>query len=199
MFDRKHDEGKRAFRKWKWLPVACALALALTVTVGGTLAWLVANTDSVTNTFKMGQVTPEVTEGFDGTVKENVQIKNNGDVPAYIRVALVATWEKTVGEETDVKPASLDDLYITLGDMENDWLEGSDGYYYHRAPVNEGGSTGILITEARVNGAEQPEGYHMNLQIIADSIQAAPAEAVKTTWGVTLDNAGNINGLTNAG
>ena len=39
----------------------------------------------------------------------------------------------------------------------------------------------------------------MNLQVIADSIQAAPAEAVKTTWGVTLDNAGNINGLTNAG
>ena len=178
MFNRKHNEGKHAFRKWKWLPVVCALALTLTITVGGTLAWLVANTDSVTNTFKMGQVTPEVTEDFDGTVKENVCVQNKGDVPAYIRVALVATWEKKAEDgTTDVKPASLSDLNITLGDMENDWLEGSDGYYYHRAPA----------------------GYHMNLQVIADSIQAAPAEAVTTTWGVTLDNAGNINGLTNAG
>jgi len=200
MFNRKHNEGKHAFRKWKWLPVVCALALTLTITVGGTLAWLVANTDSVTNTFKMGQVTPEVTEDFDGTVKENVCVQNKGDVPAYIRVALVATWEKKAEDgTTDVKPASLSDLNITLGDMENDWLEGSDGYYYHRAPVNGGDFTSYLITKAEVDGTNEPAGYHMNLQVIADSIQAAPAEAVTTTWGVTLDNAGNINGLTNAG
>ena len=33
----------------------------------------------------------------------------------------------------------------------------------------------------------------MNLQVIADSIQAAPSEAVTTAWGVELDG-GNITG-----
>ena len=139
MFDRKHNEGKRAFRKWKWLPAACALALALTVTVGGTLAWLAAHTDPVTNTFKMGEVTPKVEESFvpdTGTVKENVRVQNQGDVPAYIRVALVATWED---ENGNVKPASLSDLTITWGgeggNLGDGWIQIGE-YYYHQAPVN---------------------------------------------------------------
>ena len=194
MFDRKHNEGKRAFRKWKWLPAACALALALTVTVGGTLAWLAAHTDPVTNTFKMGEVTPVVTEDFDEpyTAKENVQVKNNGDVPAYIRVALVATWED---ENGNVKPASLNDLHIQWADgRDTNWVVGSDGYYYHRAPVNGGDFTSYLITKAEVDGTKEPAGYHMNLQVIADSIQAIPTSVVKDTWGVNLDGNGNVTG-----
>ena len=194
MFDRKNNEGKRAFRKWKWLPAACALALALTVTVGGTLAWLATHTDPVTNTFKMGEVTPKVEESFvpdTGTVKENVRVQNQGDVPAYIRVALVATWED---ENGNVKPASLNDLHIQWADgRDTNWVVGSDGYYYHRAPVNGGDFTGYLIKEAKVDGTKEPAGYHMNLQVIADSIQAAPPEAVTTAWGVKLDG-GNITG-----
>lgn len=196
MFDRKHNEGKRAFRKWKWLPAACALALALTVTVGGTLAWLAAHTDPVTNTFKMGEVTPKVEESFvpdTGTVKENVRVQNQGDVPAYIRVALVATWED---ENGNVKPASLSDLTITWGgeggNLGDGWIQIGE-YYYHQAPVNGQAYTGYLIKEAEVDGTKEPAGYHMNLQVIADSIQAAPSEAVTTAWGVELDG-GNITG-----
>lgn len=201
MFDRKHNEGKRAFRKWKWLPAACALALALTVTVGGTLAWLAAHTDPVTNTFKMGEVTPEVEETFDpeiGKVKENVRVQNKGDVPAYIRVALVATWEDKNG---NVKPASLSDLTITWGgeggDLGDGWIQIGE-YYYHQAPVNGQAFTGYLIKSAEVNGAEQPEGYHMNLQIIADSIQAMPTSAVEGAWHVKVTD-GNITGTNSAG
>ena len=201
MFDRKHNEGKRAFRKWKWLPAACALALALTVTVGGTLAWLATHTDPVTNTFEMGQVTPVVTEDFEQNtdVKKDVSVRNNGNVPAYIRVALVATWENGSG---DVKPADLDKLNIDWGPdgdvgtaemPENGWIKLGD-YYYYQAPVAGQDFTNNLIAEATVRtDSEQPEGYHMNLQIIADSIQAAPPEAVTTAWGVKLDESGNID------
>lgn len=197
MFDRKHNEGKRAFRKWKWLPAACALALALTVTVGGTLAWLAAHTDPVTNTFKMGEVTPKVEESFvpdKGTVKENVRVQNQGDVPAYIRVALVATWED---ENGNVKPASLSDLTITWGgeggNLGDGWIQIGE-YYYHQAPVNGQAYTGYLIKEAKVDGTKEPAGYHMNLQVIADSIQAIPTSVVKDTWVVNLDGNGNITG-----
>lgn len=200
MFDRKEYEGKRALRRWpKWLPVVAALALATAVTVGGTLAWLSTHTNAVTNTFTMGDVVPEVQETFTpgGTVKENVKVANQGNVAAYIRVALVPTWEDTNG---NVKAASLDDLNITWGGGEgadaeapgNGWIKIGD-YYYYQNPVNGKvgdvvSYTSTLIERAEVIGTNEPAGYHMNLQIIADSIQAAPTTAVTETWPVTVTN-----------
>lgn len=199
MFDRKEYQGKRALRRWpKWLPVVAALALATAVTVGGTLAWLSTHTNAVTNTFTMGDVVPEVQETFTpgGTVKENVKVANQGNVAAYIRVALVPTWEDGNG---NVKAASLNDLDITWGngkkdanDPGNGWIKIGD-YYYYQQPVdgkdgNDVSYTAPLIQKAEVIGDEEPEGYHMNLQIIADSIQAAPTTAVTTTWPVEVVN-----------
>ena len=197
MFDRKEYEGKRALRRWpKWLPVVAALALATAVTVGGTLAWLSTHTNAVTNTFTMGDVKPQVSENFDDkTVKKDVRVGNQGNVAAYIRVALVPTWEDGEG---NVKAASLKDLDIKWGegsgsetDSENGWIKIGE-YYYYQSPVpgmvdDKMSYTNFLIKEAKVTG-DEPEGYHMNLQIIADSIQAAPETAVETTWGVTVTN-----------
>ena len=203
MFDRKDYEGKRALRRWpKWLPVVAALALATAVTVGGTLAWLSTHTNAVTNTFTMGDVVPEVQETFTpgGTVKENVKVANQGNVAAYIRVALVPTWEDTNG---NVKAANLSDLDIIWGNggkdanvPGNDWIKIGD-YYYYQNPVNgkvdnEVSYTSTLIERAEVISTNEPEGYHMNLQIIADSIQAAPETAVETTWKVNVDSNGKI-------
>lgn len=199
MFDRKEYEGKRALRRWpKWLPVVAALALATAVTVGGTLAWLSTHTNAVTNTFTMGDVVPVVSEKqFDGKVKEEVRVGNEGNVAAYIRVALVPTWEDGKG---NVKAASLDDLNITWGGGEgadaeapgNGWIKIGD-YYYYQNPVNGKvgdvvSYTSTLIERAEVIGTNEPAGYHMNLQIIADSIQAAPTTAVTTTWPVEVVN-----------
>ena len=203
MFDRKKYEGKRALRRWpKWLPVVAALALATAVTVGGTLAWLSTHTNAVTNTFTMGDVVPEVQETFTpgGTVKENVKVANQGNVAAYIRVALVPTWEDTNG---NVKAANLSDLDIIWGNGGKDanvpgydWIKIGD-YYYYQNPVNgkvdnEVSYTSTLIERAEVISTNEPEGYHMNLQIIADSIQAAPETAVETTWKVNVDSNGKI-------
>lgn len=201
MFDRKEYEGKRALRRWpKWLPVVAALALATAVTVGGTLAWLSTHTNAVTNTFTMGDVVPVVSEKqFDGKVKEEVRVGNEGNVAAYIRVALVPTWEN---DSNDVKAASLQDLNISWGNGEgtadepgNGWIKIGE-YYYYQSPVpgmvdDKMSYTNFLIKEAKVTG-DEPEGYHMNLQIIADSIQAAPETAVETTWKVNVDINGQI-------
>lgn len=198
MFDRKKYEGKRALRRWpKWLPAAAAVALIATLAVGGTLAWLSAYTQPVKNTFVMGDVPPQVTESFNQEVKENVKVANNGNIPAYIRVALVFTWqddsENVVGE-----PASLDDLIIdwgTEGGSEtaeapgNGWIKIGD-YYYYTQPVAAGATTPNLIDSATV---ETENGYRMNLQVIADSIQANPTSVVKEQWGVDVDNDGNIS------
>ena len=198
MFDRKKYEGKRALRRWpKWLPAAAAVALIATLAVGGTLAWLSAYTQPVKNTFVMGTVPPQVTESFNQKVKEDVKVTNHGNIPAYIRVALVCTWQddsrNVVGE-----PASLDDLIIdwgTEGGSEtaeapgNGWIKIGD-YYYYTQPVAAGATTSNLIDKAEVKTAN---GYRMNLQVIADSIQANPTSVVKEQWGVDVGSDGNIS------
>ena len=201
MFDRKKYEGKRALRRWpKWLPAAAAVALIATLAVGGTLAWLSAYTQPVKNTFVMGTVPPQVTESFNQKVKEDVKVTNHGNIPAYIRVALVCTWQddsrNVVGE-----PASLDDLIIdwgTEGGSEtaeapgNGWIKIGD-YYYYTQPVAAGDTTFNLIDSARVKDDAATNGYHMNLQVIADSIQANPAGAVESQWPVMVGDNGVLS------
>ena len=200
MFDRKKYEGKRALRRWpKWLPAAAAVALIATLAVGGTLAWLSAYTQPVKNTFVMGTVPPQVTETFNNhQVKEDVAVTNTGNIPAYIRVALVCTWQDDDGNVVG-EPASLDDLTIDWGEEGgsetaeapgNGWIKIGD-YYYYTQPVAAGDTTLNLIDSATV---ETENGYRMNLQVIADSIQANPTGAVESQWPVTVGNNGVLSG-----
>lgn len=173
-----------------------ALVMVLGVSVGGTLAWLSKSTTPVTNTFTMGVIVPDVDEEFgDHVTKTNVKIQNTSasNIPAFLRVALIPTWEqdgKPVGEE-----ASLSDLDIVWGTE-----PGSDGgkwvtdgmYYYYTVPVPAGDSTANLIDKATVKTSN---GYSMNLQIIVDAIQ--PTEkAVEAAWpgvNVTADTDGGLS------
>ena len=207
MFDRKKYEGKRALRRWpKWLPAAAAVALIATLAVGGTLAWLSAYTQPVKNTFVMGTVPPQVTENFENhQVKEDVAVTNTGNIPAYIRVALVFTWQEGEGENAKVVGTPVDpaeDLNIVWGDGTgtgtaeapgNGWIKIGD-YYYYTQPVAAGATTSNLIDKAEVKTAN---GYRMNLQVIADSIQANPTSVVQSQWGVMVDENGAITGSTN--
>lgn len=163
-----------------------AVALLLTVVIGGTIAWLAANSGPVTNAFTPAYVTSEVNETFLNNIKSDVKIENTGNIDAYIRVALVPTWEN---EDKSVAPvtASLSDLYIVWGDTYNaDWFLGSDGYYYFKAPVAEGYFTSILIKSATVNNNATSQKYKMNLQILCEAIQSVPASAVESAWPVTV-------------
>lgn len=159
------------------------LALVLCCAVGGTLAWLVDATKPLTNTFTPAQVECTVVEeGFDGTTKTNVSVQNPADkenVTAYIRVALVPTWEDENGNAV-AEPASLDDLTLSLN--QTDWVK-IGSYYYCKTPVEPGSSTPVLVHSATVKTVN---GYSMNLQILAEAVQAEPASAVESIWPVSV-------------
>lgn len=218
MFDRKEYEGKRALRRWpKWLPVVAALALATAVTVGGTLAWLTAHTDSVTNTFTMGNVDPDVEESFDpdaGT-KSEIKVTNNGSVEAYVRVALVFSWRDgenvTPGQYENGNQPNGDIVagtpvegtdYNFVPENTSDWIKGSDGYYYYKYPVkpntneasddpSEGSQTKSLGTIEVIG--EKAKEYNLDVQVLADSIQSKPTGAVTTMWG--SEKGGSVTGV----
>ena len=178
----------------KSILMLASLALIVTSVIGTTIAYLVSNEVSVTNTFTAAQVSNKVEEKFNGTTKSNVKIQNTGDIPAYIRVALICTWKDAKGNFVS-EPAYLEDLDIVWGELGEDgddadkgyWVE-SAGYYYYSTEVPAGGFTGNLIDSATV---ETENGYQFNLEIISSAIQAKPANVVTDVWDFTPPTTNN--------
>ena len=179
---------KRSVKPFLIAFCVCILACAA---VSGSLAWLISAPGPVVNEFIPGEVTIQVVETFDGTTKSNVRIKNTGNVPAYIRVALVPAW---VDDEGNIaaKPASLKlDCDITWGDDFNQfWFEGTDGFYYCKTFINPGESTPILIKSCTVKGEEHE--YDFELQVIASAVQSLPTSTVERVWPVVVGTDGKL-------
>lgn len=174
----------------KSLVLLVCVALLLTCAVGSTVAYLVDKTDSITNTFTPAEVTTEITEDFPGNVKNNVQVKNNGSISAYIRAAVVVTWQDDEGNVYAVAPVEDTDYTVTW--KMDGWKKGTDGFYYHKSPVAAGASTGILFTDCKPVKGKAPEGYHLSVEILAQAIQAEPTTVVESTWKVTVGTDGTI-------
>ena len=178
---------KRSVKPFLIAFCVCILACAA---VSGSLAWLISTPEPVVNTFTPGVVTIQVDEKFNGTTKSDVSIKNTGDVPAYIRVALVPAW---VDDEGNIaaKPAYLDDCNITLGDDFNQfWFKGTDGFYYCKTFIKPDESTPILIKSCTVKDGEHK--YDFELQIIASAVQSLPTSTVGEVWPVVVGTDGTL-------
>lgn len=168
------------------------LILAVVLAIGGTLAYIIANTEEVKNKFTPGEVRCEVEETFKDNVKSDVKIKNTGNTAAYIRATYVVTWQKDDGTVNGKMPVVGTDYTIVFADNTG-WKKIGD-YWYYTSPVAAGGETGVLIDSCKLaEGAEVPTGYHLSVEIIASAIQSGPASVVAEKWHVAVDN-GKITG-----
>lgn len=172
------------------------LILAAVLAIGGTLAYIIANTVSVENKFTPGEVRCEVLEDFDKIfdkiTKSNVRIKNTGNTAAYIRATYVVTWQKDDGTVNGKMPVVGTDYTIEFAENSGWKLIGD--YWYYTSPVAAGGETGVLIASCKLaEGTAVPTGYHLSVEIIASAIQSEPASVVAEKWHVAVDN-GKITG-----
>ena len=70
----------------------------------------------------------------------------------------------------------------------SDWFE-KDGIYYYTKPVAPTGQTSNLLDGNPIKQPEgAPDGYHLEVTVLAESIQAAPSTAVEGAWAVTVVN-----------
>lgn len=159
-----------------------ALVLIFGALVGSTVAFLFTNTGAVTNTFNPSSVTTEIVEEFNGEVKKNVTVKNTGDIPAYIRAAVVVTWQNDAGQVYAETPTEGTDYTVTW--TKDDWVKYTDGYYYYTSAVAAGASTGVLLTDCKPVEGKAPNGYYLCVEILASGIQSEPETAVIDAWGV---------------
>lgn len=160
---------KRRLRWSKQFVLLASVAILLVGVVGGSLAYLLTNTDPVVNTFTPGNVTIEVDEDFNGSVKENVRIENTGNVDAKIRARVVVTWQDDKGNIYPAQPADTD--YTITWEMDG-WTGPVNGVYTHTNPVAPGGQTGVLFTNCKPVADKTPAGYHLVVDVIAEAIQA---------------------------
>ena len=174
----------------KVILLAVSLVLILSAAIGGTVAYLIDQTGSITNTFTPAKVTPQVTEDFGNNVKNNVQITNTGDIPAYIRVKVVVTWKDAQGNVYGAAPVLGTDYTWQIPGT--DWVKGSDGFYYYTKPVPADEKTSILLTDCKPVAGKAPAGYSLSVDIHAQAIQAEPTTAVISAWGVTVGADGNL-------
>ena len=189
VINRKRKIQKRKKQKREKIALLVSLVLLFTITVGGTIAFIYTQTQSVTNTFKPSNVACEVDEDFDEKIKKDVSIKNTGDTEAYIRARIIVNWMDNDGNVSAVKPVD-DDYSLTLGDMDN-WLKIGE-YYYYIHPVDAGESTTDLINTCIQK--KQKEGYFLSVEILAEAIQSTPSTVVTDSWNITLDGNGKITG-----
>lgn len=186
--------GKRVMKTKQ--PVALvALLVLLCCTVVGTLAYLVDKTPEVKNTFEPAKVTTEVKEEFDGTTKSEVKIQNTGDIDAYIRAAVIINWADAKGNVYGggTPVASTDDGKsgdYTISFNTTDW-ELIDGYWYCKTTTASKASTEpLIISCAKTPSAAVPDGYDLQVTILADGIQADGVGSngktpMQDAWGVT--------------
>lgn len=176
------NTNKSGFR-WKRSGILLAAVIVLLAgAVGGTWAFLVAQSGPVQNDFTYAHVSCTVDEKFENGVKSEVKIQNTGDISAYIRARIVVTWKDASGNVSAV-PVKDSDYTMTMG---TGWTKGTGDYWYCNTAVNPNGFTPVLITECKkTTNANAPEGYNLSVEILADAIQSEPASAVTEAWDYT--------------
>ena len=187
----KNKNGRKVKRlRWNRSFVVLASVLVLIIgLVGTTLAWIAASTEPVKNTFTPSNVTTTITENFENNVKNNVQVKNTGDIDAYIRAMVVVTWQNDAHEVYPTAPVEGTDYTVSYPG--NGWVKHTDGYYYYTSAVAPNVSTGVLLTNCKPVDEKTPDGYHLVVEILSDAIQAEPASAVTEAWGVNPTTLGD--------
>lgn len=189
-----------------------SMAAIVLIGVGGSIAFLVTQSAQVVNEFTTSFVNCKVIEDeFNGETKTGVKVQNTGDIDAYIRAEIVVNWKNDAGEVYGANPKAGVDYRMRIP-TDTGWFEKGGFYYYTDAVApkdtpDDKDKTGILIALCEPIAGQAPDGYYLNVEILASAIQAKGVSdgvddpgtvknepAVKNAWGVAV---GEDSKLTN--
>lgn len=162
-----------------------SLCLIFALAVGTTFALLKASTAPVENTFTAAKSDIEINEDVTGGQKNSIVVKNTGTAVSYVRVKLVMNWVSEDGKTISAEPVN-----ITVNYDKANWFE-QGGIYYYQMPVAADAVTTNLLQTPITQGTA-PAGCHLEVAVLAESIQAAPSTAVQQSWGVGVDSNGYL-------
>lgn len=189
-YERRKAPARHEAKQGKMRLIASILSIVLVLTlgIGVTLAYLVANSEPIKNTFTPSEVSCEVTEEFDSETKSNVNVKNTSDIAVYIRVKLVSYRVNEKGQNIGGE-ATVPEFTLGTG-----WFL-KDGYYYYSIPVAAGESPeNPLIGEEGIKLVyyDDVDGGKQVIEVMAEAIQSLPTSVVAEKWNVTVNEDGTL-------
>lgn len=161
--------------------IIICLSPALVLALAGSIAFLQRQA-SLTNTFAIGTVTPQINETFNDekTVKSDVSLSNKGNVPVYMRCKVDIYYKNDDGTISADPPVETTDYTLTYADDYGEkWIK-KDNIYYYKSIVNANGKTSDLIKKCV--DTDTNSGKKLVVDINAEAIQAEPASAVEEAW-----------------
>lgn len=174
--------------------------------ISSTVAFLYVYDDPVVNKFIPSKVTTAVVEDIETNpgVKSDVKIANTGDTTAWIRAAVVVTWQDAAGNVYGQMPANTDYTISFNLDEQTDpagqWIEAGDGFYYWSQPVPVAGNTGVLIANCTpikksitVSTGSSQVTYYLTVEILGSGIQTFQGI---TAWNAAWDKATKSEAVT---
>lgn len=183
MYQGEHMNNGGAPKARKTATLLVAIVLLLGVAVGTTVAYLIDRTEKIENKFEYAKTDVTVTEEFNGTEKSNVKVRNDSNIPVYIRATYVANWVGKDGNIVTSVPTGYS--YELTERLTDKWMDGPGGYYY-KYPVQPNDSTEGSLLYCKVTYPANPE-YTLNVEILATAIQSEPKDAVEAVWPVTVN------------
>ena len=189
----KYSTRKRHFR----VPIAAWVLLLIagaTVITGTVTAFLSAATNPVKNEFETAlNPVPSISETFDGNAKTNVSVdlgETGAGYAVFVRARIVVTWKDSSGNVYRTTPIQGTHYTMTCNSA-GGWFE-KDGFWYCKTALSSG-KTPILIDSCAPIAETAPDGYTLNVEVLAQTIQAlgttddaSQTPAVTQAWGVTL-------------
>lgn len=193
------------------LLIVCGLCIALAAT-GITYALLTTKSDTNENAFSGANAKVNISvveEGKAGefedapgntviydtiekdkTIGKVVQIKNKeNSANAYIRVKLNPVFVND--ENPDEMLGKKVEVTFNFA-KESKWkLEESTNTYYFTESVPGDGLTGVLLESVTLN-EDQPEGYHLEVQVLADAVSA---DSITEAWKTDAETINNYKAL----
>jgi len=179
--------------KRKVVAMLASLVLLAVISVGTTLAFMKMNANSLTNTFTAAsEEQPEINENFRQGDLTKSDVKVDVGTPGYgvyVRAKVLINWSDSNGKVLAVTPP-VEGTDYTISINESDWDDGGDGYWYYKQPISNG-VTNNLIETCTVNREAPVSGYTLQVDILAQTIQAvgetdAGVAAVTDAWGATV-------------
>lgn len=156
---------KKLFKSAKSKIIIVATVLAATVlAVGITMALYQDNSNTVVNTFTVGNVTTEIVEIFnkinDHEFQKEPCVTNTGENDCYVRIRY------------EVTPNKVEKNLTFEGLTGTGWKQDGDWYYYTK-PVKPGESTTPLFEKVKVNYNETDNPWiDFDIILYQEAVQA---------------------------
>ncbi|MGG5329945.1 TasA family protein [Enterococcus sp. AZ163] len=159
-------------KKLRFIYVGFIMALVLLMIGGGYFVYAAMTAqDQKANDFQVGQVETKIEEVFneniqevnlDNSIEKDVSIKNTGTINQFVRVMVLPEVRSFINEDdsyVQILPLIIG-KDLELENMDANWLDGADGYYYYiGSEVAPDESTNRLFESIKLSSSLS-EQYH---------------------------------------